>query len=192
MRFGYIFAISHEGIDYSVPKFDAFVKMAEVFDRAFQDVLRSVPAEVAAQVTVDKLTQAPKTTHATTRKTTDPLFNSGTRQGEKMTWWQMASVKRKDVRAAVLPALAAAGAKETFGLDVENGLEEFVESVIDAFFDNDLFHAVRGFLAAARGSFGLGITCSLDAGRQVRHAPRQPRQSQTDTRQTRHPRNPNP
>ena len=43
---------------------------------------------------------------------------------------------------------------------------KFVESVVGAFFDNDLFHTVRTFLENAKGSFGLSVSSSLDAHRQ--------------------------
>lgn len=79
----------------------------------------------------------------------------------------MAASKRKDIKLAALRAFAATEEEGVFGLDVESGLDEFAEAVINAFFDNDLFHSVRRFLTSARGSFGLGITCSLDAGRQM-------------------------
>ena len=38
---------------------------------------------------------------------------------------------------------------------------------MDAFFDNDLIASTRMFLKSARGSFGLCVTSSLDAHRQV-------------------------
>ena len=55
-------------------------------------------------------------------------------------------------------------------LDLGDGptaLETFVSAAVDGFFDNDLFHATRLFMANARGSFGLGVTCSLDSSRQM-------------------------
>lgn len=36
-----------------------------------------------------------------------------------------------------------------------------------AFLDMDLFASVRYFLARAKGSFGLCVSCSLDADREV-------------------------
>jgi hypothetical protein len=54
------------------------------------------------------------------------------------------------------------------GMDMEGGdLVRFVNKAVDAFFDQDLLAAVRMFLANAKGSFGLCITCSLDAHRQI-------------------------
>ena len=38
---------------------------------------------------------------------------------------------------------------------------------VDAFFDNDLFWTTQTFLKNAKGSFGLCITSSLDADRQI-------------------------
>ena len=51
--------------------------------------------------------------------------------------------------------------------DRPTALETFVSAAVDGFFDNDLFHATRLFMANARGSFGLGVTCSLDSSRQM-------------------------
>mmetsp|Transcript_2574 Transcript_2574/g.2869 ORF Transcript_2574/g.2869 Transcript_2574/m.2869 type:complete len:411 (-) Transcript_2574:7-1239(-) len=55
--------------------------------------------------------------------------------------------------------------------DVEEGviasLYSFVTTTVDAFFDNDLLHATKTFLANAKGSFGLCISSSLDAHRQL-------------------------
>ena len=54
-------------------------------------------------------------------------------------------------------------------LDAERGgsLAAFVESATDAFFDNDSFFVTRTFLSNAKGSFGLMVTNSLDAARQL-------------------------
>lgn len=46
-------------------------------------------------------------------------------------------------------------------------LYELISGTIDAFFDNDLFHTIQTFMANAKGSFGLMITSSLDAHRQI-------------------------
>jgi hypothetical protein len=43
---------------------------------------------------------------------------------------------------------------------------------VDAFFDNDLIRTSRMFLKSSRGSFGLCITSSLDADRQMALAAR--------------------
>ena len=57
---------------------------------------------------------------------------------------------------------------KVLGLDMEGGqLVRFVQRAVNAFFDQDLLAAVRFFLANAKGSFGLCITCSLDAHRQL-------------------------
>eukprot|EP00667_Euglena_gracilis_P000989 EG_transcript_989 len=53
------------------------------------------------------------------------------------------------------------------GMDEETGtLAPFVQGAVDAFFDNDLLYSVKTFLANAKGSFGLCVSCSLDCGRQ--------------------------
>ncbi len=45
--------------------------------------------------------------------------------------------------------------------------DQFVKATVNAFFDNDLLNTVRVFLKNAKGSFGLCVTTSLDAHRQV-------------------------
>ena len=222
VRFGFHFGIRHVGIHYDVPKFAEFVEVAKVFDKAFQDVLRSFPADllksstdnIAFQtlegpldssvtsttarsarssqvstadldVSVDggtaytegdnksKFSPTPRLDRSQSkmvrgsRRPTDPLYQSGTRHGERMTWWQLAASRRQDVKAAVVEAFAATEARGVFNLDVEDGLNTFVDAVVNAFFDNDLFHTTRRFLTSARGSFGLAITSSLDAARQM-------------------------
>lgn len=51
--------------------------------------------------------------------------------------------------------------------DSGTSLQELVTRTIDAFFDNDLFQATRIFMSNAKGSFGLMVTSSLDANRQI-------------------------
>ena len=54
--------------------------------------------------------------------------------------------------------------------ELESGatlLETFARSTVDAFFDNDLLFVARVFMANAKGSFGLCLTCSIDAHRQI-------------------------
>lgn len=51
--------------------------------------------------------------------------------------------------------------------DGRGGLRLFATTTVDAFFDNDLFNTMKIFLAGASGSFGLCITSSLDAQRQI-------------------------
>mmetsp|Transcript_4309 Transcript_4309/g.7220 ORF Transcript_4309/g.7220 Transcript_4309/m.7220 type:complete len:1456 (-) Transcript_4309:148-4515(-) len=45
--------------------------------------------------------------------------------------------------------------------------DQFVNATVNAFFDNDLLNTVRVFLKNAKGSFGLCVSTSLDAHRQV-------------------------
>ena len=56
-----------------------------------------------------------------------------------------------------------------FLTDIEGGatVPKFVRCVVDAFFDNDLFWTVKTFLHNARGSFGICVTSSLSAHRQL-------------------------
>ncbi|KAJ1454221.1 hypothetical protein M885DRAFT_522003 [Pelagophyceae sp. CCMP2097] len=54
--------------------------------------------------------------------------------------------------------------------DVEGGSEDLgamCVAAVDAFFDNDLLWSTRLFLKHAKGSFGLMVSCTLDARRQV-------------------------
>ncbi|XRB03994.1 glutamine amidotransferase type 2 domain-containing protein [Pycnococcus provasolii] len=53
------------------------------------------------------------------------------------------------------------------GLDIEGGLHSLCLAVVDAFYDNDIFHTVTDFLSRAKGSFGLCINSSLDAEKQL-------------------------
>ncbi len=45
--------------------------------------------------------------------------------------------------------------------------DQFVKATVNAFFDNDLLNTISVFLKNAKGSFGLCVTSSLDAHRQV-------------------------
>lgn len=51
--------------------------------------------------------------------------------------------------------------------EIGAGLLNFCAVTVDAFFDNDLFMATKTFLKNAKGSFGLCVTSSLDAHRQI-------------------------
>jgi hypothetical protein len=53
-------------------------------------------------------------------------------------------------------------------LDAEEAeLMQFIQATVNAFFDNDLLNSVRVFLENAKGSFGLSVSTSMDAHRQV-------------------------
>jgi hypothetical protein len=56
-----------------------------------------------------------------------------------------------------------------FLTDTEDGtnIVSFCLATIHAFFDNDLFFTTKMFLKNAKGSFGLCVTSSLDAHRQI-------------------------
>ncbi|KAK3270697.1 hypothetical protein CYMTET_20918 [Cymbomonas tetramitiformis] len=51
--------------------------------------------------------------------------------------------------------------------EIKASLDRFIECAVDAFFDNDLLHATRFFLQQAKGSFGLVVSCSLEADKEV-------------------------
>ncbi|CAE7837945.1 unnamed protein product [Symbiodinium sp. CCMP2592] len=51
--------------------------------------------------------------------------------------------------------------------DDETELQSMIYMAIDAFFDNDLLRAMELFMERAKGSFGLCITSSLDAQKQI-------------------------
>ena len=71
--------------------------------------------------------------------------------------------RRRAVRR--LRGLGAGGG--ALGLGAEDGAAaRFADAAAGAFLDQDLLRAVRGFLAGAKGSFGLFASCSLDAHRQ--------------------------
>ena len=76
---------------------------------------------------------------------------------------------RAELRVALTQRLKARfGAQQPpLGLGLEDeSVSRFVESTVGAFLDQDLLQAVRRFLANAKGSFGLFVSCSLDAHRQ--------------------------
>ncbi|CAJ1406744.1 unnamed protein product [Effrenium voratum] len=54
----------------------------------------------------------------------------------------------------------------------ETDLEKTVHAAVSAFFDNDLLYAMQLFMGRAKGSFGLCVTSSLDADRQLALAAR--------------------
>jgi len=60
---------------------------------------------------------------------------------------------------------------ESWGEELMNGdrdaIHQFVRTTVDAFFDQDLLAAVRMFFRCAKGSFGVCMTNSLDAGDQM-------------------------
>ena len=57
--------------------------------------------------------------------------------------------------------------KRTIDDEMGASLRQFVRVTIDAFFDNDSLFVTATFLANAKGSFGLCITNSMDAHRQL-------------------------
>jgi hypothetical protein len=57
--------------------------------------------------------------------------------------------------------------EETLGKLSDIPLYDLIEKSIDAFFDNDLMETMKIFLAGGVGSFGLMITSSMDARRQI-------------------------
>jgi hypothetical protein len=72
--------------------------------------------------------------------------------------------------AALADALAAAMAAPACDVDVAQRMEAsklsaFATAAVDAFLHGDLFSAMRRFMGAARGSFGLCAACSLDSDR---------------------------
>lgn len=81
----------------------------------------------------------------------------------------LAAQVSKKIHAAVASADHPYSAIELHMEDEESGggWETFVRVTINAFFDNDLFHCMKEFLSNAKGSFGLMVTSSLDAHRQV-------------------------
>ena len=77
-------------------------------------------------------------------------------------------IARDDLRKTMAELLKKAfNSTKVLGLALEDGsLGRFIDSAVGAFFDQDLLQSVRMFLANAKGSFGLFVSCSLDAHRQ--------------------------
>ena len=85
------------------------------------------------------------------------------------------STHRHKLVSAALAALEKRGPAAYFHLlhdEEASSLSDMVKSAVDAFFDNDLIRTSRMFLKSSRGSFGLCITSSLDADRQMALAAR--------------------
>ena len=81
-----------------------------------------------------------------------------------------ASFRRKQQRGA---SSAMATLAKFVSSDTEDDeLALFVRATVDAFFDNDLLHSTRIFLEDAKGSFGIMVSSSIDAHRQVCFAAR--------------------
>ncbi|CAE7390981.1 unnamed protein product, partial [Symbiodinium pilosum] len=72
--------------------------------------------------------------------------------------------ERELLRASCVQAVV--GCKLQIPLE-ESDVQKMVNSSVDAFFDNDLLFATQLFMRNAKGSFGLCITSSLDASRQM-------------------------
>ena len=58
-------------------------------------------------------------------------------------------------------------ADEEKAIDGDQSLLDLIENTVDAFFDNDLFTTTKGSMENAVGSFGLMVTSSMDAHRQI-------------------------
>ena len=81
-----------------------------------------------------------------------------------------ASFRRKQQRGA---SSAMATLAKFVSSDAEDDeLALFIRAAVDAFFDNDLLHSTRIFLEDAKGSFGIMVSSSIDAHRQVCFAAR--------------------
>jgi hypothetical protein len=81
--------------------------------------------------------------------------------------------------AALVDAIAAALASPSCDVDVAarldaSRLRALAAAAVDNFLRADLFSALRRFMSAARGSFGLCVACSLDADRLALAAFNQP------------------
>lgn len=75
-----------------------------------------------------------------------------------------ASLRRKQRGASSAMATLA----KFVSSDAEDDeLALFIRATVDAFFDNDLLHSTRIFLEDAKGSFGIMVSSSIDAHRQV-------------------------
>ena len=86
-----------------------------------------------------------------------------------MTRMALAYEAETALRAEGHNATLALGGEDTG--DAEEGetlLGIFTRAAVDAFFDNDLLWSTRLFMRDAKGSFGLCVSCSLDALRQAR------------------------
>ncbi len=149
--------------------------VAECFEEAFdfQGVGPDAPHAAPAQRVLDALAAAADGAFAAFAKEAQPPG-----EGDGAAPDSLAALVRGR-EAALVDAVAAALAAPACDVDVAARLSEarlrlFAEACVHNFLYADLFDALRRFMAAARGSFGLCVACSLDADRLALAALNQP------------------
>ena len=141
--------VARRSLTYPTPSREALLAVADVFEHAFGEHVRGGPGN-----------SAPKTVVAL-----------GVEGERAVLADEVATALRAGGHAAALylaPRESTGGGED--GKELEGGatlLETFARSTVDAFFDNDLLFVARLFMANAKGSFGLCLTCSINAHRQV-------------------------
>ena len=193
VKFGYIFGVSRQTLDYKVPAKADFQKAADIFEKTFAKLSKEckpsrgmTPEEADEFFLADankdgRLSQEELIAHFT-------AINKDTMTREEVVAHVREIVHKFDVnddrklsrvelfaydpglRRAVIQSLKAElGKTGILGLgDSESGqVVRFIEEAVAAFFDQDLMQAVRMFLMNAKGSFGLCVNSSLDAHRQI-------------------------
>ena len=86
------------------------------------------------------------------------------KEGPRMDWKRISLPHNRTQLAAIAHSTlsnAPDDSKDCLGLDLEVDLVSLCRTAVDAFFDNDLMHTMRMFLADAKGSFGLCMTSSM-------------------------------
>lgn len=164
IRYAIVFAMDWTNLDEASRSQKAIQAVADVFERLFKECLGTSYKVSGDAWTAPNLRQRMKTI-AESSSTLLTAINTNINKNSIESISQHISA-----HAAELEAFKAGIFN---GSDLERGERfddidtRFITSVIDAFFDNDLLASTRFFFAHAKGSFGLCVTCSLDADRQL-------------------------
>ena len=131
--------ITEDAVAANLPSVNQYDKVASLFEKELDDMLLS-GSETLETISLDESKR-----HVLVSKVTAKLL-------------------RESREIQFLFSRNARGGDEELGGE---GLRLFARVTVDAFFDNDLLNSTKIFLGAASGSFGLCITSSLDAQRQL-------------------------
>jgi hypothetical protein len=150
----------------NMPKRAAFPEYADlerigmVFEQALSDLLRSSGGPVHATGTsLEALLDTPEARRA--------LSEAAAAQLRRDTSGLLHPLAPFLVRDTPLDPEAGSANSHPGGGATSDTLWSLCQVTVDAFLDNDLFFATKTFLQNAKGSFGLCISSTLDAHRQV-------------------------
>lgn len=162
VRYAIVFATDWATLDDAFGTHDAIQAVANVFDNIFRECL-----ETSARVSGNDFNVRPlrERVRSAAEMSTVVLSALNTYIYKN----NLESISTHiSAHAAELEAFKAGTSRDLERGDrFDNVDSRFIKAVIDAFFDNDLLASTRFFFAHAKGSFGLCVTCSLDADRQI-------------------------